>query len=524
VVAAEAGAAAAVGEARRAGVNSARRTNDSNAGIRLDAPAICMAADTVTMAGDEMPLPLGVDAGTGRPLPPVTREALNALAALPRSDVQPAVVLEARASGVAGNSALIGGVEPSDLEQAGWGVIFAAGTSADVRAALQPLLDRRTAEAEPLFKVFADGAAPQPGETASRWLERHGSSMQVVDPDYGVPYYLLIVGSPEQIPFEFQYALDLYFAVGRLHFDTPAEYARYGDSVVRYETGPKPATARRTALFATTHDFDTATQLFTARVARPLSGEDGHRAIGAGARFTVTPYIGAAATKQTLADILTGGNGTRPSLLFSGTHGMALAADDPRQREAQGAIVCQDWEGYGAITAEHWFSAADVPADAQVHGLIHLLFACYGGGCPRVDNFQRSAAAAPVIAAEAMVSRLPQALLAHPNGGALAVIGHVERAWAYSFLSGRNKAQTQGFRDVLNRLAAGERAGQAMDQFNLRWAGLSTDLAEMLHAIIRGDEVSETELANRWVARDDARNYILFGDPAVRLRAGEMND
>ena len=61
--------------------------------------------------------------------------------------------------------------------------------------------------------------------------------------------------------------------------------------------------------------------------------------------------------------------------------------EDPAQREKQGAILCQDWPGFGPTAPEHLFTAADIPADASFDGLIHFFFACYGGGCPKEDNF-----------------------------------------------------------------------------------------------------------------------------------------
>jgi len=113
-------------------------------------------------------------------------------------------------------------------------------------------------------------------------------------------------------------------------------------------------------------------------------------------------------------------------------------------------------------------------------------------------------------------------MLSHPGGGALAVLAHIERAWAYSFQGQRKSPQIQGFRDVIGRLLRGERIGQATDAFNMRWAALSTELSDAQAKRPEGAEISLNYLANLWVSRDDARNYMILGDPAVRLRVNDM--
>ena len=138
-----------------------------------------------------------------------------------------------------------------------------------------------------------------------------------------------------------------------------------------------------------------------------------------------------------------------------------------------------------------------------------------------MDTFSRRAGTPKMIALRPMLARLPQVLLSHRNGGALAVLAHIDRAWAYSFRDGSNP-QIQGFSDVIARVMWGDRLGLATDQFNMRWANLSRGLAERLDKAQSGLMVNPKTLANQWVARDDARNYIVFGDPAVCLRVDDM--
>jgi hypothetical protein len=422
----------------------------------------------------------------------------------------------------------IGDVDPAKLEESGWGIVFSVNTEAKIKEALQPLLKLREQQAGRLFRVFENADSYRPGESCSEWLARHKVSLMPVDPEKGVPYYLLLVGAPEEIPFEFQYLLDVYWAVGRLHFDDSADYRRYAESVVAYEQATALPHTRRAAIFATSHEFDQATELFAKQVAVPLTKGDGARKpLGEKQNFRLQSFIGDSATKETLTQLLQGkiANGP-PALLFTGSHGMGFHLNDPRLPEAQGALVCQDWAGWGKISENDWFAARDVPADAQVHGLIHFFFACYGAGCPQIDDFfSRPGQQPEQISPRALIAKLPQKLLAHPNGGALAALGHVDRAWSYSFYSEKAGAQLQGFQDVMGRLLRGDRLGQATDQFDVRRAALASQLTDVLQERGYGNKkISDQDIVNLWIARNDARNYIILGDPAVRLRVESLTD
>ncbi len=471
-------------------------------------------------------LVMGVSAKTGRPLPSITPEALSSTAAREREPDPVRAILENRAAPDAANDrGCIREVgDPNDLAKSGWGIVFARDCDPSIRQALAPLLDLRKKQAGPLFQVFEGSSAPAPGEPATKWINSNGARLEAVDPCNGIPYFLLLIGSPESIAFEFQYTLDIFWAVGRLSFPTSDEYARYAESVVAYETAPVVKTSRQVALFATAHDFDRATQLFMSKVAEPLVEPGGpYGALGSKQKFALRQFLGNDATKRNFAKILEGEiDGGIPALIVSGTHGMEFELGDARQSEAQGALVCQDWPGYGSIEATNWFAARDVPESARLAGVVHFGFACYSAGCPRDDNFARTEAGPRQIAKDPIVARFPQAMLAHPGGGALAFLGHVDRAWAYTFKSDRGKGQVQGIRDVLAGILSGDRIGHATDQFNVRWAALSTDLSEALQAAAQKNGISHAVLANRWVARDDARNYIILGDPAVRLRVNDM--
>jgi hypothetical protein len=310
--------------------------------------------------------------------------------------------------------------------------------------------------------------------------------------------------------------------VGRLAFDDPASYGRYVQSLIAYETASAPPTAREVAYWGTRHPADRATQMSADSLIKPLfegiPGGDGP--IAEARAFGSRCAVASEATRASLAETLCG-RPSRPAVLVTASHGMGWPLGDPKQNEAQGALLTQDWSGFGAIAPEHYFSAADVPADAAVHGLVAFVFACYGLGTPSHDSFLSDRTKGPVtIADKPFVAALPKKLLSHPNGGALAVLGHVERAWGYSIRppgTGTNP-QIVPFRNFLGRILGGQPVGFATKDISEKYAVLAASLLDQLDTTRPGPRPSDDQLARTWIERNDAQNYALLGDPAARLK------
>jgi hypothetical protein len=259
---------------------------------------------------------------------------------------------------------------------------------------------------------------------------------------------------------------------------------------------------------------DEATRLSADLLVGPLAGWTA----GKFPDWGVRPVPQAEATRAGLGRRL-GGPDT-PALLFTASHGAAFPLGDALQRDRQGALVCQDWPGpleWGRrpIPPQFYFAAGDVEPD--VRGLVAFFFACYGAGTPKLDDYPRPGLTArPTIAAKPFLARLPQRLLA---GGALAVVGHVERGWPCSFSWRNAGAQLGVFQGMLRLLLKGQRVGWALDQLNLRYAELATTLAGIVRDAQFGLKPDPLDLAFLWTAYSDARAFTALGDPAVRLSA-----
>lgn len=459
----------------------------------------------------------GINASTGAYLtPPATADELGQLAR--GSTIAPEHLLELkwRKGKDKAHYGVKEGVDPTDLAQAGWGVIFAPDVDPAVQDALRELLTLRKTQANRLKERYHEYTY-QRDESKNMFLARNRAGPGAVDPDK-VPYYLLIVGDPEKIPYAFQYQLDVAYAVGRIHFDTPAEYAQYAQSVVRAEQDDF-AVAKRAAFFGVTNPDDPNTQASTDNLVKPLSATLQAQQ----ADWTFDTYTAEAAHKTQLEGLL---NAQAPAFLFTASHGAGFDLGDPRQLKHQGALICQDWGGPVAaqgrpVPQTMYYANDDVTSDAHLHGMIAFHFACFGAGTPRYDEFshlKNGLRERNEIAPQAFLAKLPKKLLSHPKGGALAVIGHIDRAWGSSFLWNKEVEQLSTFESTLTRLLNGYPVGAAMEFFNARYAELATTLSSELEDIKFNKKVDPLELATTWTANNDARGYAVIGDPAVRLR------
>ncbi|HEX9918251.1 MAG TPA: hypothetical protein VGA87_03735 [Pyrinomonadaceae bacterium] len=419
----------------------------------------------------------------------------------------------------------------SNLAKVRWGVIYPRNISEGVKDALLPLVQARDG-----VVLTYNPEAKEGGESSQKFRSRHNQPRGRVDPTR-LPYYLLIVGSPADIPFKFQYGLDAEHAVGRLYFDDEADYGRYVEKLLAYESAvAQVSRARRLAFFSPSHEGDEATARSAEYLAAPLAQALHAKQLEADASVSFSYQAehvgGEAAKRDALLDLLTR-SASGPSLIFTASHGLGFPSGHPLQLERQGALVCSGWPG-----GEHWqegtplpeemfFSGQSLPATADLSGLVVFSFACYSAGTPRWEDFALFRQHQPKeLAVMPFVARLPQSLLA---AGALAFIGHVEQAWDYSFLDEQIGSDIATFKSTLESILKGRPVGHAMEHFNDLYVQLARELTESdeesrLSQYNLGEPVDPNQLVALWTRHNDARAYVLYGDPFARLRPALMPD
>jgi hypothetical protein len=384
------------------------------------------------------------------------------------------------------------------------------------RPALEPLLQWRRQQTGDLYREFVGDDGYRAGESAGSFLSRHGIGQGRVAPER-VPYYLLLIGSPADIPYRFQQQLDLNYAVGRLHFDDVIAYHQYATRVGEAERSP--GHQRQMSLFAPRFPGDAHTATTVEELVLPMVAELQERTRG----WRISTAIGDEATKAHLGAVLNGDDDA--ALLFAASHAAILPDSHPLFNARHGALVCGDWPGPPNANAvatgvspgpgvRASFGRDDLdPAGNGAPGRMAILWSSFSAGFGPLEL-------RPNVPQRPSVAPLAQALLGARSGGMLAVMGFVDRMLGFS---SPRLAAVDRYREAVARaiwmLLTGARAGFATQNFDEAYAELSVALSATHEKRRYGQEIAPSELVGLWAATNDMRNLILLGDPAVRLPA-----
>lgn len=403
-----------------------------------------------------------------------------------------------------------------DVTKAGWGVVVAKNleNKDKVLNALAPLIEYRKKQVGSLYKEFIYDV--EKDTEFARWMYKYGVVADATVEPEKMPFYLLLIGSLEEIPFKFQYLLDGQYAVGRIHFDSVEDYAKYAKQVVENESkefSPKEAT-----IFGTKHD--TPTTMSEKYMLKPIIK---------GLRkdfpeWKLNTILGSEATKDNLVDIIHSDN--PPSLLFTATHGTF---------EKSNPSDCGIYFSKNSI-----FNAGSIKDDADLKGMIAFIFACYSGAVPHKDNFPNSPDSEAKVLSESgdVLSNLPKRLL---TAGASAVIVHMDRSFIYSFyslldvlsakrsyggydkkelLDNDNRLDTATFEGVIGTIFYGKPIGYSTRLITAKkFQSLSNYIAnrDLDRDEAKEIDLSDEEIATNYIVTKTLRNYFILGDPASHL-------
>jgi hypothetical protein len=420
------------------------------------------------------------------------------------------------------------GGDPNQLARQRWGLVAPRGPEGERLLELVAPLRRLREEAQGgaparVYRVGPD----MDGPSAMRWKRSVFRDEDV--PESERPRYLLVLGELDQVSLELQQVLSSDAYVGRLAFPTPGDYASYVEKVLRWERSPVPGARPRLITYTARDGSEPTTQGYQMLTGPGLAACRERLRQGHFPDCELHELVddGSAPGVQLLSCVAE----STPSVLFSLSHGMGApregwhSADEQRAR--QGALM---------FSKERCLTGADVASCPFLPGGLWFFFACFSVGMPRLSAYtpwlrQLSATVpelvpilAGVLAREGgrpFISRLPQVALANENGP-LAVMGHVDLAWAYSF-NDRGRGTPSRFFEVLEALVEGRRVGPALRSLLKHANEASTDLTllyqeeERALRAGRSSPVDPMERAQRWLLRHDLAGYVLLGDPAVRL-------
>ena len=330
--------------------------------------------------------------------------------------------------------------------------------------------------------------------------------------DNAVPRYLLIVGSPAQVPWSAQYRLQTEAFIGRLDLDQGG-LERYVEALLAVWSCA-PRDVRRPLLWCVDHGHPDITRLMRRTISEKLRD-----AFASDAEFDIGDGFlsdGQATHAQLLASL----GERQPAFIATSSHGATFPLDNPAAMRAQmGALV----------DASHTVGSSDAVAAAwNPRGAIWYAHACCSAGADAKSRFEGLVQAdstlgrtlAAIAGAGACTAPLPRVLLGGANPLA-AFIGHVEPTFDWTLrdpLTGQ--VTSQHIVDALYgtlHLAKRPTLGRAMSAYFSGVAGLLQDNADALDAIEAQEPDALSRARRSRMVATDRLAMVILGDPTVRL-------
>jgi hypothetical protein len=399
-------------------------------------------------------------------------------------------------------------IDLGDPKAAGW-TFLVNEKDPDYKAiveAIRPLAEFRGMQ-NPDAPLMYSG---EPMEEWFDWIQEKyfwPSTQEMKEP----PHYILIAGSPDMVPFLFQSFLDCAASVGRVDFNSLNDLKTYVEKVIRLEN-TDPVVSPEVMFFAPDGGTNDPTHFSRRFMAEPLVDF-----VRTKCNMKTRTLMGDDATKENLLETLTSSN---PALVYTASHGLAAPGQSLNvQEHYNGAICCQDEGGY--------FTGFDVPTlEPFLEGSIFFQFACFGYGTPKESEYSYWLEENDLVFEKDFVAALPKRLLAHPRGP-IAYIGHMDTAMLHGFddpdnpeILERWHPRMEPFVKAVEMLLHEQPAGLAMTNMNKRYDLKNAQLSTMFDLLKKGT-IKETReffitLANAFLIRSDAQNYMVLGDPAAR--------
>jgi hypothetical protein len=403
----------------------------------------------------------------------------------------------------------------------GWGVVLpfngsltAADSAAakDAPASLQALIAERGASGAPapVYRYIA-------AESHRGFLQRDGADIPISMAARGtqpgaIPRYLLIYGTPTEIPWDVQYLLNAVCAVGRLSL-TGAALENYLDAL---RSGWNGAAARTNAavVWSVDHGPDDITNLMRLAIAEPIFKKiQADTDLGPHSEY-LDGNVAGKATAQNLAATLAA---RTPGLIVTTSHGQTGPLDDvPAMTGNLGlpvdtdrvlldpARLLQQWQPAGAIWYAHACCSAGSSSETMFDGLV-----------PKgslVDRVLKG-----VARVGARVAPLPEALLGAKQPLRM-FIGHVEPTFDWS-LRQRFTGQflTEPIQTAMyDKLYQPQPVGLALREYYGVLGGVFAEYEQGMRAFNRGANNEATMLAHLLIARD-VQSMVMLGDPTAML-------